>query len=419
MISDKTIIHVPRRFVAEEWGGTETVILEISRQQRRTGWEPEIFTSLALSNSRSGTIGDIPVRRFPYCYPFFRLSSADRLAMDKKGGNLLSLSLFAALLRKPGVRLFHAHTLKRLGGEVLTAARLRKKPFVATLHGGVFDIPAGERGKVEQPGKGKLEWGKPFGALFGSRRLLENADQVICVGQGEFEEAKKRLPHGRISFLPNGVDQAKFSKNDGAAFRARHGIRSDAFVVLCLSRIDAQKNQKALLEAFARLRKNKPGAFLLLIGPQTQPAYADELRAFIRDNELETCVRILPGLRNDDPDLPAAYHACDIFVLPSLHEPFGIVVLEAWCCKKPVIAARVGGLASLVRDNQTGLEFDPERGGVAELAVRLETLAADAGLRSRLGEAGNREAVEHYTWQSVAGKLETIYKAAEEHSARA
>ena len=40
----KNIIHVPRRFVAEEWGGTETVILEISRQQQRDGWSPKIFT---------------------------------------------------------------------------------------------------------------------------------------------------------------------------------------------------------------------------------------------------------------------------------------------------------------------------------------------------------------------------------------
>ena len=97
-MSSSRIIHVPRRFVAEEWGGTETVILEIARQQQLAGAQAEVFTSMALAKRREEAIGGVPVRRFPYCYPFFGLSPEDKAAMDKKGGNLLSLSLFAALL---------------------------------------------------------------------------------------------------------------------------------------------------------------------------------------------------------------------------------------------------------------------------------------------------------------------------------
>ena len=213
------IVHVPRRFVAEEWGGTETVILEISRQQQRAGGRPVILTSMALATRREEEIGGVPVRRFSYSYPFLGLSRADRAAMDKKGGNLLSFSLFSSLLTQPEVRLFHAHALKRLGGEVRTAARLRRKPFVVSLHGGVFDVPAAEREQMLKPIANKPEWGKVFGALFGSRRILEDADQVICVGQSEMEKAKGQLGHDRIAYLPNGVDCAKFAVGDGAAFR--------------------------------------------------------------------------------------------------------------------------------------------------------------------------------------------------------
>jgi Glycosyltransferase Family 4 len=173
MNAAKKIIHVPRRFVAEEWGGTETVILEISRQQQRDGWSPEIYTSMALAKLRNETIGGVPVKRFPYCYPFFGLSAADKAALDKKGGNLLSLSLFNALRREKNVRLFHAHALKRLGGEIRTAARWQKKPFVVSLHGGVFDVPTVELCTMLKPIENKTEWGKPFGALFGSRRVLD------------------------------------------------------------------------------------------------------------------------------------------------------------------------------------------------------------------------------------------------------
>ena len=101
--------------------------------------------------------------------------------MDKKGGNLLSFSLFKSLLLEPDVRLFHAHALKRLGGEVRTAARLRKKPFVVSLHGGVFDVPVAEQEQMLKPIENKPEWGKVFGALFGSRRILDDAGVADAV----------------------------------------------------------------------------------------------------------------------------------------------------------------------------------------------------------------------------------------------
>ncbi len=119
------IIHVPRRFVAEEWGGTETVILEVARRQQLAGAQPEILTSMALAGRRTEEIGGVPVRRYGHIYPYLGLTPADRTALDKKGGNLVSLPLMASLLKAPDVRLFHAHAIKRLGGMVRTAARLR------------------------------------------------------------------------------------------------------------------------------------------------------------------------------------------------------------------------------------------------------------------------------------------------------
>jgi glycosyltransferase involved in cell wall biosynthesis len=418
-MSATRIIHVPRRFVAEEWGGTETVILEISRQQRLAGAQAEVFTSMALAKRREETIGGVPVRRFPYCYPFFGLSPEDKAAMDKKGGNLLSLSLFAALLAARDVRLFHAHVLKRLGGEVRTAAQLRKKPFVVSLHGGVFDVPTAERDAILKPFVGKFEWGRPFGAIFGSRRLLEDADQVICVGQSEMEGAKRELTHDRIAYLPNGVDCARFASGDGAAFRGKHGIPAAAFLVLNVSRIDSQKNQALLLEAFAKLRATTPDAQLALIGPETQPDYAARLRRFIADNNLAGCARLLPGMRNDNPDLINAFHACDVFVLPSMHEPFGIVALEAWSAARPVIASRVGGLQSLLSDDRTGWFVDPNSATAADdLAAKLRRLAAEPDTRRRLADAGLAEARGRYDWREINRQLEQLYQAAEEHAAR-
>jgi hypothetical protein len=173
------ILHVPRRFVSHDWRGTETVLASLASEQLRQSWRPEVHTSLALSSVSVDEWNGIPVRRYRYCYPFIGLSDAQKLQLDKKGGNLLSLSLFLALVRASKTRIFHAHALKRLGGEVFTAARLRKRPFVVTLHGGIFDVPASEVDQMIEAQKGKFEWGKLFGALFRSRKILENADAVI------------------------------------------------------------------------------------------------------------------------------------------------------------------------------------------------------------------------------------------------
>ncbi len=418
-MSARTIIHVPRRFVANEWGGTETVVLEISKQQRAAGLNPRIITSMALADRNHDEIGGIPVDRYPHIYPFFGLTDNDRAAMDKKGGNLLSLPLLRALIREPDVRLYHAHALKRLGGSVRTAARWNKKPYVVSLHGGIFDVPAAELSDLTKPIEGKIEWGKPFGALLGARKVLEDADHVICVGDSEAQKAKATLPHDRVSYLPNGVDCQRFNTGDGRRFREHFAIAPDAFLVVNISRIDSQKNQLGLLEAFARFHAVTPGARLVMIGPETQPAYGDKLRAFIAANHLGEAVMIVPGLSNESGLLIDAYHAADVFVLSSRHEPFGIVVLEAWCAGRSVVVSRVGGLQALVRDGETGFFFDPDSPDAADqLAGHLLKLHNDPAMRRSVGEAGRAEALARYDWSRIGAQLETLYQLAEESAAR-
>ncbi|WP_269539091.1 glycosyltransferase family 4 protein [Cerasicoccus fimbriatus] len=411
-MKDRTIIHVPRRFALDEWGGTESVIYNLCRQQQAAGWQPEIHTSRALAPKPVETWRDISIRRYNYTYPFFGLSDAERLALDKKGGNLLSLSLLAGLACHKGVRIFHAHVTKRMGATVRTAARLRKRPFVVTLHGNIFDVPKDEAQSVVAAQQGHFEWGRPFGLLLGSRHLLENADAIICVGYSEYEAAKEKLPADRVHHLPNGVEPGNLTGGYRSAARERLGIKPDDFLFGCISRLDPQKNQKLLLEAWLCVRAQKPNARLLLCGPATNADYARELEQLIEESGFASDVHLLPAVEVESQAHKDLLAALDCFVLASRHEPFGIVVLEAWATKTPVIASAVGGLQRLVTHEQTGLHFPS--GDVEALATRMRQLIDEPGLGERLACAGQAEVQERYTWQTIAAEQESIYQQAEE-----
>ncbi|WP_309400721.1 glycosyltransferase family 4 protein [Cerasicoccus maritimus] len=408
----RTIIHVPRRFALDEWGGTESVIYNLCRQQRAAGLNPEIHTSRALASTPAETWRDIPIRRYPYVYPFFGLSAEEKHALDKKGGNLLSLPLLNNLAWRSDVRIYHAHVTKRMGATVRTAARLRKKPFVVTLHGNIFDVPKDEAQSLVAAQQGHFEWGRPFGLLFGSRHLLERADAVICVGYSEYEAARQRLPADRVCHLPNGVEPDNLTGGDGQAARQRLGFGADDFIFGCISRLDPQKNQKLLIDAWIRVRQQTPNARLLLCGPATNADYATELHSLIDASGFANDVRLLPPVEVESAEHRDLLAALDCFVLASRHEPFGIVVLEAWATQTPVIASAVGGLQRLVTHEKTGLHFPSA--DTEALATQMNRLLTEPGLAPVLAAAGNAEVHAHYTWQTIAAQQETIYQQAEE-----
>src|ERR1051326_4710675 len=385
------VAQVPRRFVRTDWGGTETVILETSRCLLKLGHHTEILCPRALSNQDREVIEGIAVTRFNYFYPYWGLSAAARMQLDKKGGNLFSFPLMRALARFPNLDLIHLHTGKRLGAIGRHVAVKRRVPYVISLHGGVFDVPAGEAQNWTAPANGTIEWGKALGWWVGARRVLDDASAIICVGRKEQEETQRRYRNKNVLHLPNGVDATRFARGDGPGFRARHGIPSDAFVVLVVGRIDPQKNQLLAVDLIGRLRSEHVDARLVLVGHVTNADYDAKLQREIETQGLTDFVTVIRGLETRDPELVNAYHAADVFLLPSVHEPFGIVILEAWAAGLPVVASRVGGVPSFVSDGGDGLLFDS--GDSEKLTALFKDLIANPDARRRLGEAGKKKEI--------------------------
>jgi glycosyltransferase involved in cell wall biosynthesis len=106
--------------------------------------------------------------------------------------------------------------------------------------------------------------------------------------------------------------------------------------------------------------------------------------------------------------LPKVYRAADIFVSPSIcREPFGIPVLEAMASGLPVVATRGGGIPEIVEDGVCGLLV--ERGSRTELTRAIETFLLEPRRATEMGAAGRRRALQRFTWQAVAERLEELY----------
>jgi glycosyltransferase involved in cell wall biosynthesis len=132
------------------------------------------------------------------------------------------------------------------------------------------------------------------------------------------------------------------------------------------------------------------------------------LLARIKELGLTERVTLVPGVRPDDSMLPAAYHAAEVFCLPSLHEPFGIVILEAWAAGRPVVATRIGGIPSFTRNGEDIIHCKP--GDTKDLAARLVQVLQDPGLAARIASVGQAKARRDFAWSAIAGRLLDIYR---------
>ncbi|MBX7255459.1 MAG: glycosyltransferase family 4 protein [Candidatus Hydrogenedentes bacterium] len=400
------VVAVPRRFVREDWGGIETYVLETGRRIQAAGNQFEVVCPAVLSSRNEEEIGGVRVKRLGYFYPYWNLGSEARLKLDKVGGNLFSFSLMHTLMQIPNIDLFHLHTGKRLGGIVRTVSKWRRIPYVITLHGGIYDLPAEEESALMAPADNAFEWGKILGWCVGSRRVLDDAAALFCVGRQEQRLAQERFPGKRIEYLPNGVDVEYFARGDGQRFRQAHGIPESARLLLTVARIAPQKNQLFLVKALPDLRRSDPSIHIAFVGSVNNEDYWNNLTRCARENGLEDAVTVVPGLTPEDPMLVDAYHAADVFVLPSVHEPFGIVVLEAWAAGCPVIASRVGGIPDFVKDGTNGLLFEAD--DIVDFLRAYGSLTTERALALA---ASGRETVERYSWDNVTNGLLNIYQA--------
>ena len=421
------IAHVLRRLSFDDWGGTEQVVWNIAKAQKAAGHEVRIFATTALwrGNGERGTgngevVEGIEILRFKPIYPWWPMPKRLVDELDRKGGNPFVPGLGKALREwKPDV--IHCHAMARIAELCLRVgvqssssrkdekyhsptqfsnSNSRRIKCVVSLHGGGANVPVAEAKSLKAPTRGRLPWGKAIDIVMGwTRRVPEDFDGIVCVGEDEYMKYKEKHPH--VMFLPNGVDCSLFATTQPTNHPTTQPLNH--LTILCVARIDRQKNQMMIVEALAK----HPEMTARLVGPVTQQDYRAELERRAVELGVADRVVFVGALRPGSPELLGEYAKADVFVLPSRHEPFGIVVLEAWAAGLPVVASDVGGLGKLCAAHpEAALTFAP--GDFDAMDGALRRLMSESDLRSRLSAAGCTAAAE-YDWRTLSSRLVDFY----------
>jgi len=270
----------------------------------------------------------------------------------------------------PGA-VIHAHNYE-VALPALVAKALSAAPLVVTLH-----LPAPERYRV-------LE-----------RRLLAAADAVIAVSHSlasEYGALGWQMPAPVV--IPNGVDEAFYASDPGAARQAGR--------ILFAGRLCPQKGCDLALRAFRELLPTFPALRLRVAGTGAwEQAYRNLARRLGIGDRVHWLGWLAPAALREE------YQRCRAFLMPSRFEPFGLSALEAMACGAPVIAAAVGGLPEFITDQETGLLVP--QGDPAALAQAVHSLLVDPSRAARLGAAAALHARE-FTWARAAEETLRVYR---------
>ena len=390
------IAHVLRRLSFDDWGGTEQVVWNLAKAQRAAGHEVRLFATTALCGKERETVDGLDILRFKPIYPWWPMPKSLVAELDRKGGNPFVPGLGKALREwRPDV--IHCHAMARIAELCLRVGERTR--CVISLHGGGANVPGVEAKSLKAPTRRRIPWGKMLDYALGwTRRIPEDFGGIVCVGEDEYDRYKAIHPH--VMFLPNGVDTSLFPTPS-----SKLQAPSSKLSILCVARIDRQKNQMALVEALAR----HPGTTLRLVGPTTQPDYLEELKAKAEALGVSDRVAFVGALRPGSPELIAEYENADAFVLASRHEPFGIVALEAWAAGLPVVASDVGGLGRLcARHPDAAISFDSASAADLDWAIDELSRRIASGAAKAMSEAGRKAAAE-YDWHRLSARLVDFY----------
>lgn len=237
------------------------------------------------------------------------------------------------------------------------------------------------------------------------RKSLRRADSVLAISEYTRDELSRRngLPRDRIRILPCSLDP--FWKADDAPPTPRPpASRPPVVLTVCrLGKNDRYKGVDSVVRALPRVVREAGAVDYRVVG---QGDDIPRLRALAEECGVSQYVT-LAGPASDEA-LRAHYRDCDLFIMPSEKEGFGIVFLEAMAYAKPVIGGAHGGTPSVIKDGESGLLVN--RADIDQISSAVLQLLGDVGRREELGRAGHRRLMERFTFERFEENLAAVFR---------
>jgi glycosyltransferase involved in cell wall biosynthesis len=294
-----------------------------------------------------------------------------------------TLRLLSRLLKERDVQIINPHFpgLPCLHFLLLRWLGLFSGTIILSFHG--FDVTAADRSR----GIERMLW----------KLLLRRSDAVAAcsdhIASRLFAFDPKIKP--QLHTIHNGLDFEYFlSERSGTSTLP---VNLDGkVVILNIGTFEPEKGQDVLIRAFRSILSSHPNTHLVLIGSMRPTSQAT--RDLIASEGLSEQVSMLEDVPH--PMIPLWMKRADLFVLPSRVEPFGIVLLEAAACRKPVVATRVGGIPEVISDGVTGRLVPPD--DAVSLAHAINDMLESPQERQRLADNLHQHAKNRFTWSQAA-----------------
>ena len=355
----------------------------------------EIFTfNLASELARNGNIVHV------LCFPNGVNSIKTRhrnlhfLPLLRKRLRLLTnFILVFKLALKERYDIVHAHFVYPAGAWAL-AAKILNIPIVITSHG--WDI--------------QLNRDIGYGArqskiiAFLTRIILRLIDAHVVVSKSMIRSAiESGSSTSKVRVIYNGINLNKFPKSENDVCQHRRFLKEPGFRILYLSRLHPKKRPEDLVKAFPRVLKKVPNAMLIIAGKGGEEAKLKKIASKLGVENKIVFTGFVP-----EHEKWYLLRECDVFVLPSIVEAFGIAVIEAMACGKPVIATNVGPFPEIIRHEATGIlvpTCSPKH-----LAEAIIHLALNPEKRKRMGAMARKVVEEKFNMKRIASQYLELYQ---------
>ncbi|MBV9856187.1 MAG: D-inositol-3-phosphate glycosyltransferase [Streptosporangiaceae bacterium] len=392
-------------------GGLNVYVVEVARRLAARGTEVEIFTRAVCRDTPPVTeLTPGVLVRSVAAGPFEELDKSDL------PGQICPFTfevLRAEAAHAPGrYDLIHAHYW--LSGQVGAVARERwGVPLVQSMH---------TLGRVKNAALADGDTAEPDSRIRGEHEVVAAADRLIANTPQEARQLTELYgaDPAKIRTVSPGADLTVFRPGSALLARRKLGLAPDAVVLVFAGRVQPLKGPDIVLRAAARLLAEEPAlagrlTVAMVGGPSgAERSDPDRMRVLAAALGISGAVRLEPPC--PQAELADWYRAATVVLAPSHSESFGLVALEAQACGTPVVAARVGGLRTAVRDGYSGVlveGHDP-----ADYARAVRELIAEPRRLASLSAGAPRHA-SAFGWSATVDRLSAVYTGAmEEATAR-